>query len=276
MLRITRLLNPTWLIRTGGGLIPDDPLSQLVAALYGAGEQGVLWVPSLDTCWKDTAGTIPCTAAGDLVARIDDLSGNGNHITQGATASRPLLQQTDGHWHLVFDGVDDSLVTTSAVIAADKNVSMCASVAIDDAYGSARQLCGLGSSNISHQLGLCQLSGGLWYVYTDGVNVNHNAFFPEDNYPGTAPQVVTHFVEVGAKLRLRRNGAALTTSLAQNSTMAARTGADGFRVGRRSDGTMAFFSGAVYGLCLTEKLLSGALLQQTEKFMADLAGVTLP
>lgn len=64
MLRITRLLNPTWLIRTGGGLIPDDPLSQLVAALYGAGEQGVLWVPSLDTCWKDTAGTIPCTAAG--------------------------------------------------------------------------------------------------------------------------------------------------------------------------------------------------------------------
>ena len=64
-------------------------LASLIASLFGAGEQGGLYLPGLDTCYTDN-GTTLCTAPGDLVYRVDDLSGNGNHASQGTTALRPI------------------------------------------------------------------------------------------------------------------------------------------------------------------------------------------
>jgi hypothetical protein len=74
-----------------GGL---SRLAALIKSLFGASEQGGMWLPEPCFCWKDTAGTIPCTAPGDLVARNDDVSGNGNHATQATLASRPALGRT--------------------------------------------------------------------------------------------------------------------------------------------------------------------------------------
>lgn len=34
---------------------------------------------NISTLWKDTAGTIPVTTAGDQIARVDDISGSGYH-----------------------------------------------------------------------------------------------------------------------------------------------------------------------------------------------------
>lgn len=67
------------------------------ASLFASGEQGAWYEPSTTTCFTDTAGT---TAAGvdDAVARINDLSGNGNHATQGTAAARPILKAA-------YDGV---------------------------------------------------------------------------------------------------------------------------------------------------------------------------
>lgn len=78
------------------------------------GEIGGYYDPSdLSTLWQDSSGTIPVTTDGQAVARIDDKSGNGLHLTQGAVAERPLYK-TNGteHW-LQFDGVDDYLDTTN-------------------------------------------------------------------------------------------------------------------------------------------------------------------
>jgi len=79
--------------------------------LFAAGEQGAWYDPSdLSTMFQDVAGTMPVTAAGQSVARINDKSGRGNHATQAAAASRPLLVQgADGRFGLLFDGVDDFL-----------------------------------------------------------------------------------------------------------------------------------------------------------------------
>lgn len=61
------------------------------AVLFGAGEQGG-WYDSSDltTMFQDTAGTVPVTATGQTVARINDKSGRGNHLTQATAASRPI------------------------------------------------------------------------------------------------------------------------------------------------------------------------------------------
>jgi len=84
------------------------------ASLFANGEAGGWYDPSdLSTLWQDTAGTTAVTASNQSVARIDDKSGNGRHLTQGTTTSRPTYQESGGvHW-LQFDGSDDLLVTSS-------------------------------------------------------------------------------------------------------------------------------------------------------------------
>jgi hypothetical protein len=101
--------------RRGGGAPAFDP-----ATLFASGELGGWYDPSdLSTLFQDTAGTVPVTAAGQLVARISDKSGNGNHLTQSTLAARPLYQTGSGlHW-LDFDATDDFMAS-----AAGKTVDL--------------------------------------------------------------------------------------------------------------------------------------------------------
>lgn len=86
------------------------------ATLFGGGAQGAWYDPSdLSTLFQDAAGTVPVASIGDPVGRISDKSGNGNHATQSTAASRPLLQQTAGLYHLTFDGANDSLSTAASI-----------------------------------------------------------------------------------------------------------------------------------------------------------------
>lgn len=110
---------------------------QVIAALYGSGEQGVLYDPSdLTTLFQDSAGTTPVTADDQPVGRMLDLSGNGNHATQSTAAARPLYR-TDGALHrLTGDDVDDTLNLGTASIG---NTSMF-SVAVKLDAGKEFQL----------------------------------------------------------------------------------------------------------------------------------------
>ncbi|RYD33658.1 MAG: hypothetical protein EOP87_10615 [Verrucomicrobiaceae bacterium] len=63
--------------------------------------------------YKDTACTIPATAAGDLIAAWrDELSGSGLVAVQEETGKRPVLRFVAGKPVIHFDGVDDVLHTT--------------------------------------------------------------------------------------------------------------------------------------------------------------------
>lgn len=81
------------------------------ASLFAAGEQGAWYdVSDITTMFQDAAGTIPVTAAGQPVGRINDKSGRGNHATQSTAGARPILQQDAGsRWYLALDGTDDVL-----------------------------------------------------------------------------------------------------------------------------------------------------------------------
>lgn len=97
----------------GGAAPVFDP-----ASLFSSGEAGVWYDPSdTSTVWATTTATIQTVAAsagvtataGNLVAQIDDKSGNGNHATQATVAARPILRQSGGLYYLEFDGANDYL-----------------------------------------------------------------------------------------------------------------------------------------------------------------------
>lgn len=83
----------------GGAFNPATLFSGTAGAFYD--------ISDISTLWKDTAGTIQVTAHGDAVARVDDKSGNGNHLLQSTSSSRPLYQVSGAKKYLLTDGVDD-------------------------------------------------------------------------------------------------------------------------------------------------------------------------
>jgi len=96
------------------------------ATLFASGEDGFWYDPSdTSTMWATTTATIQTVAAsagvtataGNLVARIDDKSGNGLHATQATLANRPILRQSGSLYYLEFDGAGDSLATASVTKA---------------------------------------------------------------------------------------------------------------------------------------------------------------
>lgn len=77
------------------------------AAFFASAENGFWVQPGVSDVFQDTAGTTPA-GVDDPVARIEDLSGNGNNGLQGTnTAWRPLLK--DSPDRLLFDGANDKI-----------------------------------------------------------------------------------------------------------------------------------------------------------------------
>ena len=90
-------------------------LSQALKDLFAANEKGMAYnFQDISTLWQDIAGTIPVTDVDQLVARVDDLSGNGNHIIQTDVSKRPQLKQDAEGFYPWFDGTK-SMYSASAV-----------------------------------------------------------------------------------------------------------------------------------------------------------------
>lgn len=97
-----------------------------ITALFSGSEPGFWFDPSdFSTMFQDSAGTIPVTATGQPVGKINDKSGRGNHATQATAASRPTLQQdAGGRYYLSFDGTDDSMATAAINMTTTDAVSV--------------------------------------------------------------------------------------------------------------------------------------------------------
>jgi hypothetical protein len=86
-------------------MIPFPYLPQIIALPVAAGGGGTVadifiansyrgghWPVLAGGIWKDTARTIAATTAADLVAALDDVSGNANHFLQATSGARPILR----------------------------------------------------------------------------------------------------------------------------------------------------------------------------------------
>lgn len=99
-----------------GGPVLFTPEILFDGGIYGGG----LWyakriINGTQMMYQDSAGTTPVTSDGDPVGLIIDSSGNGNHLIQTVSGSRPTYK-TDGTYEwLLPDGIDDFLETAGNV-----------------------------------------------------------------------------------------------------------------------------------------------------------------
>lgn len=130
--------------RTDTAFYPTD--------LFANGEDGTLYdVQELSSLFQDVAGSTPAVV-GQPVARVNDLSGNGNHLAQATAASRFVLRQDDGgSYHLQGDGADDFMVTSGNLSLLNNFTMACAVQSDVVADGPQSNLIGVfGTSNSAY------------------------------------------------------------------------------------------------------------------------------
>lgn len=109
-----------------------------IKLLFANGEMGFWYDPSdLSTMYQDTAGTTPCTSAGQTVGKILDKSGNGCHATAPNNGARPILRNSGALWWLEFNGSAYTMKTATVDLSAVSAATFWAGVykASDAALG---------------------------------------------------------------------------------------------------------------------------------------------
>lgn len=128
--------------------VPGDYFTGAVAGAYYD-------VSVIGSLWQDSARTTPVTASGDPVGAIDDLSGNGNHLTQSTAGNRPTYRTNGGAGgdkpYLDFDGTNDRMVTASFTGVAQPHFQSIA-IKNDSITGSRPWTDGILSSNRASML----------------------------------------------------------------------------------------------------------------------------
>jgi len=87
--------------------------------------------------FQDTSGTTPASANNAPVGRWNDLSGNGNNVTQGTANAKPLLKTSiqNGNNVVRFDGVND-LLDGGNILPLTGNYSIYAVLITSDVSGA--------------------------------------------------------------------------------------------------------------------------------------------
>lgn len=244
----------------GGGF---SPLS-----LFAASEQGAWYDPSdLSSMSQDSAGSTPVTAAGQVVGRILDKSGRGNHATQSTTASKPVLRQSGALYYLEFDGVDDFLVTSAINFTATDEMSVFAGVRkLSDAAQACVAAIGLigGAVNVNAEQGLLLAPGAAaantyyWRVTGSLTPVQAIA----SGYAAPHTSVLTAQADIAADLQsLRVNGGAAVLGSGDLGTGNFGS-AQILYIGRRG-GTTLPFNGHLYGLIVRGALTADPVPTET-------------
>lgn len=242
--------------------------NQLIKSLFANNEQGFAYDPNdLSTMFQDATGTIPVTGEGQPVGLILDKSGRGNHASQTASASRPILRQnaTTGAYYLEFDGSDDFLVTSNIDFTSTDEMSLFAGV---HKYGASR-----GTILESNGGGF-----GRFILNSNRINSTSFSYLGENIAP--FPSVQSDSLAVlTAKSDLQLTTHSIT---ANGSTATASWGLQQSSVyqnlpliiGRQSGGSFPFL-GHIYSLIGVGRLTTDAETIALEKLIAKYTGVTL-
>lgn len=254
-------------VAAGGAWSPLD--------LFASGEQGAWYDPSdFDTLFQDAAGTTPVTAVGQPVGRILDKSGNSNHATQATAASRPLLQQDASlNYYLAFDGVDDSLTTPvtnysavnklSAFCGIRKNSDAAIGGVVNHNYISA------GSFAVRAPDG----STNTYAAAQRGSASGNNERATVSGYAAPTTNVFTgQYDLVTPRLLTRIDASVEEINTGANSGFFSNASV---HIGQFSNGSLRF-SGRIYSLIIRSGLSTATEIDETEAWVADKTGVTLP
>ncbi len=226
-----------------------------VLPLFAGGELGFWYDPSdFSSLFQDSAGTIPVTAVGQPVGRMNDKSGRGNHATQATAAARPTLQQLpNGAYYLMCDGVDDGMVTGSINLTTSSRFFMCVGVrkSSDAAQGAVIEH-GISAGNVGcFGIGA---PGGASATFTAtgrstagsggvaGVSVS-NMTSP---YAAVLSLTVDYTLAAGLEFSLRVNGATFAQNIGAAQANSGTLGTQIFYLFRRA-GASSPFNGMFFG-----------------------------
>lgn len=244
------------------------------AELFAASEVGAWYDPSdISTLWKDTAGTDPVTTLGDAVARIDDKSGNGKHLLQSTSGSRPLWQQDgSGFYYLDFDGTDDFMTASSFDMSSTDKLNVFAGIRKFDGAASVNDygaFASLATWNSSGTFLICGKSNvaGSYYAGSCGT-----AAIDLEPTGYTSPQtaVVRMVADISAPLLTLH----VNNSLAQQELSSQGSGNyanSSLRVGSFT-GSSNWFIGRIYSLIVRGALSTSQEIIDTEDWINDKTG----
>jgi len=248
-----------------------------VSALFGSGQQGVLYDPSvMASLFQDSAGTIPVTAADQTVGKMLDLSGNGNHAIQADASKRPILRNSGSLWWLEFDGVNDFMSTGNI-----------------DFSGTDKVSCWAGVTRLSVSASLVLETSGSFNAYagsfaiisgTDGVTVDGFTSKSRGSlnttlgaYMSDVPMAVSHSLYIthdisGDISTIHVDGVAGTDGTQDKG--AGSFGNYPIYIACRA-GTSTFFNGNLYPTIIAGALYDANTVAKMNQYVAKKSGVTL-
>jgi hypothetical protein len=154
----------------------QQTLEQLITAAEAAATAAgwSLWYvkPDLSNVFQDSAGSVPCTALGQLVKRFEKVIGNGYFNQSGADSLAPVLSLLpSGRYGMTFDGVDDFLAKNDAFFTGSDGV--VAIVAGECATGS--------SNRVALHAGTSGTTVRYPYIAVNASDINTVAFRGDDS-----------------------------------------------------------------------------------------------
>lgn len=244
-------------------------------SLFASGEQGVWYDPSdLSTLFQDAAGTIPVTGVGQPVGLMLDKSGRGNHATQSAANSRPILQQeSSGQWYLACDGSDDGMATGNINFSSIDRITAHLGIRklIDTTVGMVFELGNGATSNRFHLTAPGNNATANFNFLSQGV-FSQSAGAAVTSYPAPITTVLTGEANISNDLvRMRVNGSVIATNTGDQG--AGNYSNAPLYLFRRA-GTSLPFSGRFYGLILRGATSTADQITRSEQWMAAKTGVT--
>lgn len=248
------------------------------ASLFTGGIQGGWYDPSdLTTLFQDSAGTTPVTAAGQPVGLVKDKSGNGHDWSQATSGLRPLYQTGGGLFWLAFDGVDDTIATTTA-FTLSMPWTNCGGVSYASGSGSSSlfSVLALWASSTNYfgvgfrpdtQRGISQIRGA---AATGGAGavLPASVVGGSNTYPDTNPAVITAQA-TSLLIDDRVNGSQKGTTV---TTWDVQTDAN-FKFAVSNNNNALTIATNIYGALTIASNLSAANLTSLESYMGVKCGV---
>jgi hypothetical protein len=258
---------------------PRYPSSSFAPGLlFLAGEQGAWYDPSdLSTLFQDAAGTVPVTAVGQPVGLIRDKSGRGNNASQSVAGSRPTLNvDSNGNYFLLFDGIDDSLLTSSINLSSTNKITVFAGLRKLSDAGVA--LVAEFSATIASNNGAFAVAAPLNTTGSTFAFASKGTLFSAWSVSGAsfaAPSsvVLSGIGDISTDTQiLRLNGADIQSLTNDQGT--GNYGTYPLYIGRRNNATFPY-NGRMYGLIVRGAATSSAQVTSTERWMAGMTGVAI-
>ncbi len=234
------------------------------------GSQGAVWTPStlatnkgywvvrLGHIWKDAAGTVPAAVATDPIRRIDDLSGNGNHLIAPSDPERGLLAIVGGKLVVRCDGATTNYKAANVALGQAKlTMTSAASTAIIPTFIEFPYTISFNPGNNGLRLGFASSKPE---VLGGAVNTTTSPTALIINTPYTLTGRVSTTI-----LDLRVNGVVVATGVPISP---GATTADCFMASRGDP--LFWWNGDIYGGAIYGDTLSDADAALNDAFMASL------